>query len=299
MEENKKGMNVLYPVLGIATLVVAIIGATFAYFSASQTANNIEGTIGAGGLELLVDSITDYYDEDYYNNEETEGQLASRGSNLIPLNLIQQEGEEDTEENPWTSQFADAMNNKCVDDNGMNICEVYRIKVTNKGTVQIDVRGTLTLSALAVGGIPENLYWKLIDVTEGEGSFTSMIDDEEVTTKYPVIGTASEIKGIMPVNQSSALNQSFLTVENTAPEGSDPVYAGANVKLDAGASKTYYVIIWLEEIGVAQDSQDASGDFTDDGIDNVILRGYKGTVAFNAVTEAGDATGVTATFNKS
>ena len=34
MEENKKGANTLYAVIGIATLVVAIIGATFAYFSA-------------------------------------------------------------------------------------------------------------------------------------------------------------------------------------------------------------------------------------------------------------------------
>lgn len=35
MEENKKGANTLYAVIGIATLVVAIIGATFAYFSAT------------------------------------------------------------------------------------------------------------------------------------------------------------------------------------------------------------------------------------------------------------------------
>ena len=35
MEENKRGANTLYLVIGVATLVVAIIGATFAYFTAS------------------------------------------------------------------------------------------------------------------------------------------------------------------------------------------------------------------------------------------------------------------------
>ena len=34
MEENRKGTGVFYAVVGVATLVVAIIGATFAYFSA-------------------------------------------------------------------------------------------------------------------------------------------------------------------------------------------------------------------------------------------------------------------------
>ena len=34
-ENNRKGPGVFYAVMGVATLVVAIIGATFAFFSAS------------------------------------------------------------------------------------------------------------------------------------------------------------------------------------------------------------------------------------------------------------------------
>ena len=60
MEENKKGANTLYAVIGIATLVVAIIGATFAYFSASQTNSDITGTTAeAGGLTIEAKLITD------------------------------------------------------------------------------------------------------------------------------------------------------------------------------------------------------------------------------------------------
>ena len=35
--ENRKGPGVFYAVIGVATLVVAIIGATFAYFSVTLT----------------------------------------------------------------------------------------------------------------------------------------------------------------------------------------------------------------------------------------------------------------------
>ena len=58
-DNNKKGFNTLYLVLGVSTLVVAIIGATFAFFSASQTNDDIEGNIAeAGGLVLDVKSVT-------------------------------------------------------------------------------------------------------------------------------------------------------------------------------------------------------------------------------------------------
>ena len=63
-EENRKGPGVFYAVVGVATLVVAIIGATFAYFSASVSpdANSapIEGgtsDIGAGTITLTVNKV--------------------------------------------------------------------------------------------------------------------------------------------------------------------------------------------------------------------------------------------------
>jgi len=45
--ENNKGRGIFYGVIGVATLVVAIIGATFAYFSAQATTNNDAITAGA------------------------------------------------------------------------------------------------------------------------------------------------------------------------------------------------------------------------------------------------------------
>ena len=44
-ENNRKGPGVFYAVVGVATLVVAIIGATFAYFSA-QASTGAEVSLG-------------------------------------------------------------------------------------------------------------------------------------------------------------------------------------------------------------------------------------------------------------
>ena len=50
--ENNNGRGIFYGVIGVATLVVAIIGATFAYFSASA-ANNNAISVAVGSLDFV------------------------------------------------------------------------------------------------------------------------------------------------------------------------------------------------------------------------------------------------------
>ena len=61
MEENRKGTGVFYAVVGVATLVVAIIGATFAYFSASATNDtDLKGTTASGAsLAIAITKVSD------------------------------------------------------------------------------------------------------------------------------------------------------------------------------------------------------------------------------------------------
>ena len=55
-ENNRKGPGVFYAVVGVATLVVAIIGATFAYFSAQATATG--DTITGGTNNDLASALS-------------------------------------------------------------------------------------------------------------------------------------------------------------------------------------------------------------------------------------------------
>ena len=238
MEENRKGPGVFYAVVGVATLVVAIIGATFAYFSASAANNEaITGnTAEAGGVELTITPVT------------------TTGTNMLPLNLMDNTKATD----PATGaadQFADALGAtkgaSCKDSNGNNVCQVYSITVKNKSTTStVQVRGTLNLATEAT-----NMKWQLLETgtSTARADFATVVD-KGVTGNVTVGG-------------------------NTGATGA----AAASQSLAAEASATYYVLVWLEETGAAQETADASKSFT-------------GTVTFNAVDASGKTSGLTASF---
>ena len=128
--ENKNGQGIFYGVIGVATLVVAIIGATFAYFSATAESNNvITGTAAAAGLEVTVTKVS---------TDATGG--------LIPL-------DESLLDNAIKGDTA-TQNKMCVDKNGNTVCQMYKIAVQSKSTSTVNLTGTLALSF--TGG--ENTY---------------------------------------------------------------------------------------------------------------------------------------------
>lgn len=234
-ENNRKGPGVFYAVVGVATLVVAIIGATFAYFSASATSDSdITGnTAEAGGITLTVTPITD-----------TDGKL-------IPLNLV-------TGTSDSTDQFADALGNtkgdSCKDSNGNTVCQVYSVYVKNNSTTAtVNVRGTLVLASEST-----NMKWQLLT-------------DEDSTTRADFATVVD--KGV---------TGNITVGGNTGGTSTDK--NAASQTLTASGEKTYYVLVWLEETGEAQETADAGKSFT-------------GTVTFNAVDAAGITSGVTASFS--
>ena len=123
--ENRKGPGVFYAVIGVATLVVAIIGATFAYFSVTtqSAANAVTGETGEGAKDnfsLTVDRVS----------TDANGKLIPLAQNLMPNALT-------------ASQ-------QCVDSNGNTVCQVYKITVTNSGDNALRVAGKLVLTSDAV-----------------------------------------------------------------------------------------------------------------------------------------------------
>ena len=121
-EEHKNSRRgVFYGVIGVATLVVAIIGATFAYFTASgSVTNNITGNMANISFGLTVEKVVD----------------PGATSGMIPMS---------------NTMVETAINNKgdnatCVDDNGNAVCQVYKITVTNNSTAAMFVDGYIALA---------------------------------------------------------------------------------------------------------------------------------------------------------
>lgn len=144
-ENNRKGPGVFYAVMGVATLVVAIIGATFAYFSATDTAEEIvEGEAAAAGLSVTLARVS-----------------TQANGGLIPIadGTSEKEGYED-------SLLDTALNNAgkmCLDKENNTVCQVYKITVKNDGGSTVRLNGTLSLTATGY----TNLKWANINAGEG------------------------------------------------------------------------------------------------------------------------------------
>lgn len=273
-ENNRKGPGIFYAVVGVATLVVAIIGATFAFFSASASnGTDIQGTTAqAGGLNLKVTPLTGGVD-------------GGKTVNMIPLNI------NDTETK--NEQFAQAITNGCVDKNGNRVCQIYAIKVANKSnTAKIQVTGELSLKSGA-----KNVMWKLIELGNvGTYTFTpdggaGTEDDKIVFTNGTTTGTEVDTyaEDHTATADGKTTGTGFITVEgNSTSTRPTTGTATAGFSQDLGftaadSSHVYYVLVWLEETGAKQEDDDAN-------------RSYEGTVTFNAVDANGNTSGLTASF---
>ena len=163
MEDNRKGPGIFYAVVGVATLVVAIVGATFAYFSATAENNSsITGTTAEGGkLTLTVTRVAP----------------STTPGNLVPLNVHPGDGTSDT----GTSQLSDALSNSCTDTNQNTVCHVYSIKIDNTGATAVNVKGQLNLTSSATG-----MRWKLLtNATTDNGDNTL----RGVGTAYDIVAS--------------------------------------------------------------------------------------------------------------
>lgn len=160
--ENKNGSGIFLGVVGVATLVVAIIGATFAYFSAAVTpaegSDEIKGNTNsdvAGALELTVERVV---------YEDT----TAASLDLVPA----------TFDPTSASGISKAVAKKCEID-GYTGCHVYKITAT-------------TTQSLAHA----NIYIDSLTTTATESddwSYTVYTGTELSATGYVMNGTFDSI----------------------------------------------------------------------------------------------------------
>ena len=127
MENNNNDRKMFITVLGIATLIVSILGATFAYFSA-QT-NSEANAVGAGAAEAPSLSLESY---PVHNNINT---------NMIPA----------TENIATYAAFVKVQgveSEYCLDDNGNEVCSIYDFELVNTSDISQTVNVTLTTTYL-------------------------------------------------------------------------------------------------------------------------------------------------------
>ena len=171
-ENNRKGPGVFYAVVGVATLVVAIIGATFAYFSAQASTN--EGDITGGTLDIKqsfsVEAVRVYKDDTVASD------------NLVP-----------SDAGANITNIKNAMTAKCV-NNGYTGCHIYKITAKSGQTLNT---ASLNLT-LTQTGATDVAAWKYVTFT-GEGDAAALVEGKSgsfnVTTPVDLHSGASVTGG--------------------------------------------------------------------------------------------------------
>ena len=130
--ENSKGRGIFLGVVSVATLIVAIIGATFAWFSAS---------VGSGENDV---NLTAYQFDAKLTVERVFPTAENASKKIIPFvpDKVLREGQGDQTNN--MNYALNEAKNKCVDSSGYLVCSLYKITVTNNGSNAIELDGSVT-----------------------------------------------------------------------------------------------------------------------------------------------------------
>ena len=131
--EDKKGNGLFLGIVGVATLIVAIIGASFAYFSIQ--ASSAEGAVNLTAYQFSASlSMSEIYgpgekgiipvDPDGTVNDATPG-------------------EDDTNLAYAINVSGGSKTRSCLDGRGFGICALYQVTVTNDGTAPLTLDGVV------------------------------------------------------------------------------------------------------------------------------------------------------------
>lgn len=163
-EENRKGPSIFYAVVSVATLVVAIIGATFAYFSSTigaQDDKQLEGNtlnIGEGGTVTLAVAKVDFPGVQAGSND------------LVPAKFDSEPGElTDADVNA-------ALKAKC-EEKGYTGCHLWKLTVHNDNTL---ATASIKLNLETTAKVKDDWSYALFTAT---GDVSSTLTASEVSSK--------------------------------------------------------------------------------------------------------------------
>ncbi|MBQ8682002.1 MAG: hypothetical protein IJ509_03735 [Bacilli bacterium] len=318
MNEQNEKKNIIYAAIGVLTLIVATVGATFAYYTATKSVNTvITGNMATITFDLSVTKVTS----------------AGDTSGLIPMS---------------NSMVESAVSNAstkgiCVDDNNNAVCQIYKINVENTGTASMFLDGYVTLTGGSGTPTDWNNYgsntattmrwaqvfctndtnnvvtgcttagvttttatksdngvangitsaWAVIEnTTQGEGKNTGQILDnaDTITTKATISGNDYDVINtnyIRVSNHASASGYKQADDKTSALVYNEYLYPEDDTANPTGGStatytdsQVYYIVVWLSETGTNQTANVPSGTNTTTGASTKLIDFFNGNVTF-------------------
>ena len=235
-ENNRKGPGIFYAVVGVATLVVAIIGATFAFFSASANAGDGSEDIEGGTNNALANALElNVYKLDWTDK----GGAAS--NDLVPADFGGTTGTAGTPRDLKIQEVQGALNAKCVAD-GYTGCHLWKIEATAAQTVD---EANILLNLSVDADVPDNWRYAVFTAT-GDTVVGDVTDPKLTVTGFSSVagaqGTLKTAVTNLDIHNGAKMTQGTVT---TDPD------TGVITKVDA-VSNYYYLLVYLANIESSQ-----------------------------------------------
>lgn len=259
--ENKKGSGIFLGVIGVATLLVAIIGATFAYFSASAGSTEDFQT-SSTALKLGFENDITGLNTDLIPAKQRYALYAGTNQDWI-----------NDEEGPG----------QCHDDNDNEICSIYKFTIGNPNfTTAQDMYGKIVITTNEFS----NLWFAIYDEQNNQAVAptpfnTAQNNEIALTDLNQRLLPSSEDRGAdgNPIASfDEALPSTYTLVTDTI------TYNGEEVT--AYNKRTYTLVMWIEESNSDQTEAD-SGKVFAAGIQFTSAGGGSGVTGIIAAADAG------------
>lgn len=264
MKNDNRGRDIFMGLVAVATLIVAIIGATLAYFSITASSN--EGVVNATAAVVSIE----------YNDGQ---QVTAQADELIPADfetVVKEAFKPIIGSAPV--EDVSTVGNTCIDSNSRQVCSAYRF------TVRSDIERTIKASL----NNEENGFTYLSyavyshSANDGNGGWLTLDDDgnetlpltqcsnkdDDETIPETLTNQCFTMQGTLKkYEESRAKNSIFgLTTENGLPAfKSEPV---------SGTTRVYDLVLFIREIN---DNQNI-----DQG------KQYSGTIVIDVLEGAGN-----------
>lgn len=184
--EKKNGTVIFVGVVCVATLIISIVGATFAYFAAgADNAGTVNGTAAKAGLKLTVTQVSD-----------------GEGPMVPLLNGAVQPAITGTTEGT------------CIDANGNTSCKVYEIVIENTGTSGATLVSDITFSSAGF----DNLYFEQINGSKSGEKYTFTKKNPAGTQQLIASGTGYDLVLGTASDDDSNANTVLLGADGTSTD---------------------------------------------------------------------------------
>lgn len=215
--ENKNGRGIFYGVIGVATLVVAIIGATFAYFTATANTSATPVTATGGTVSLTA----------------TAGDKKN-STKMIPLDV------ENT--NFAKGGFVGVAETNtgvgdCHDKRGNEICSVFTVTLANPSASSQKIFTTFVPTDNSF----TNLYMAIFKGTIANVNASTAGWKVDTASEKP-IATAADGELLFAKTKVAAANETMDLTNKL-----DQVLAG-------NGNTTFTILVWIDETNDVQDA---------------------------------------------